>query len=321
MDTRPTVAAAGAAGTDLTPVLDAYRTCELLTVTRSGLPIAWPTVTIPRADGTFLVTTSIALPQKAYNVRRDPRVAMLFSDPTGSGLDAPPQVLVQGEATCPDEVVTSALPRADLWTRLAERQPRSSQYAATGLGRRLFDWYYMRLLITVRPDAVRAAPALAPGAPLATRAAARGAGDDAFGLALRRLPGFTSAVLAAFDGAGRPTLVRVRPRADAATRRLVLDLSAGADLRPGPASLLCHSHDEQLWSLRSFVAAGELARDGDGWAVTPSRYVPGGTDRMGPVTTVRTVRRLRATAQGYLDRRGLERPRIPWAVYAALKAR
>lgn len=303
---------------ELRPVVDAYRTCELLTVTRAGLPIAWPTVAMPRPDGTFLVTTSIALPQKAYNVRRNPRVAMLFSDATASGLEAPPQVLVQGEATCPDEIVTSALPRADLWRRLAERQPVSRRYGATALGRKLFDWYYMRLLLTVRPDAVTTRPALGPGEPLATRAEARRGGDDAFGLALRRLPGFTSAVLAAFDAAGRPTLARLRPRPDAAARRFALDLPAAADLRPGPASLLCHSHDEQLWTLRSFVAAGELAREGDGWTLAPSRYVPGG-DRMGPVAVIRTLRELRATAQGYLDRRGLERPRIPWDEYAALK--
>ena len=45
-----------------------------------------------------------------------------------------------------------------------------------------------------------------------------------------------------------------------------------------------------------------------------------GGDRMGPVTLVRTVRTLRGTAQQYLDRRGLERPRIPWVEYRALKA-
>jgi hypothetical protein len=303
---------------ELRPVVDAYRTCELLTVTRAGLPIAWPTVAMPRPDGTFLITTSIALPQKAYNVRRDPRVALLFSDPTASGLQEPPQVLVQGDATCPDEIVTSPLPRADLWRRLMERQPMNRRYGATALGRRLFDWYYLRLLITVRPEAVTARPPQPAGEPLATRAEARGAGDDAFGLALRRLPGFSSAVLAAFDGTGRPTLARLRPRPDAAARRFVLDLPADADLRPGPASLLCHSHDDKLWTLRSFVVAGELAAGADGWTLAPSRHVPGG-DRMGPLAAVRTIRELRATAQGYLDRRGLERPGIPWSEYAELK--
>ena len=68
--------------------------------------MAWPIVTWQRPDGSFVVTTSIALPQKAFNVRRTPEVAMLFSDATASGLTDPPQILVQGTASCPDEIVT-----------------------------------------------------------------------------------------------------------------------------------------------------------------------------------------------------------------------
>jgi hypothetical protein len=318
--------AAAHADPALVPVLHAYRTAELLTVTRSGVPIAWPTLTMPRPDGTFLVTTSIALPQKAANVRRDPRVALLFSDPTGSGLDAPPQVLVQGTAVCPDEIVTSALPRADLWRRLSERQPTADAYRRTAIGRWLFDWYYMRLLLTVTPERWRTRPSLAPAEPLAPRAHAAPVpapaddSDDAFALAVRRLPGFSSAVLAAFDAGGRPTLLRTRPRVDGDVRRFAVDVPAGEEPRPGPASLLCHSHDEKLWNLRSFVVRGTLERDGGTWFLRPERYVPGG-DRMGPVTMVRTLRDLRRTARSYLDERGLERPRIPWEEYEALKAR
>jgi hypothetical protein len=317
--------AAAHADPALVPVLHAYRTAELLTVTRSGVPIAWPTLTMPRPDGTFLVTTSIALPMKAANVRRDPRVALLFSDPTGSGLDTPPQVLVQGTAVCPDEIVTSALPRADLWRRLSERQPTTNSYGRTAIGRRLFDWYYMRLLITVTPGQWRTRPSLAPAEPLASRAdaasvPAAGGSDDAFALAVRRLPGFSSAVLAAFDAGGRPTLLRTQPRVDRDGPRFAVDVPAGEELRAGPASLLCHSHDEKLWNLRSFVVRGTLARDGAGWFLRPERYVPG-ADRMGPLTMVRTLRDLRRTARSYLDERGLERPRIPWEEYEALKAR
>ncbi|WP_405436342.1 hypothetical protein OG373_05615 [Streptomyces avidinii] len=47
---------------------------------------AWPTAVARRQDGTLLLTTSPAFAQKALNVRRDGRIALLFSDPTGSGL-------------------------------------------------------------------------------------------------------------------------------------------------------------------------------------------------------------------------------------------
>jgi hypothetical protein len=294
---------------DLVTLLDAYRTCEFLTVSRDGTPIAWPTISLFQPeDGTILVTTSIALPQKAYNVRRDPRVALLFSDPTASGLEAPDQVLVQGTASCPNEIITSLGPRERLWRRIYERQPSSRQYASTGLGRYLFDWYYMRLLITTTPATVRTRPPLDASGPL-----------DPPPAALRptvgRLPEFSSAVLAAFDTDGRPTLLRTRPTAESGSLVVAAD---GEPLRPGPASLLCHSHDEKLWTLRSFVATGDLAQGADGgWRFTPRRHIPGGT-RMGPLRMIRTIRQLRSTAAGYLDRRGLARPLISWDEYRPL---
>src|SRR6266540_2700144 len=83
------------------------RTCEFTTLARDGTPITWPTVALYQPTRVrFVITTSIGLPQKAFNVRRCSRVTMLYSDPTGSGLAAPPAVLVQGDAVCPDQVVT-----------------------------------------------------------------------------------------------------------------------------------------------------------------------------------------------------------------------
>ena len=136
-------------------VVDRYRTCEFATLTKSGVPIAWPTASLYRDDGTFLITTSIALPQKAYNIRRDGRVSLLYSDPTGSGLVAPPAVLVQGDATAPDEVVTWNDDLRDLWELLAVRQPASNANSANPLSRWLMDWYYMRLLIPIVPRRIR----------------------------------------------------------------------------------------------------------------------------------------------------------------------
>jgi hypothetical protein len=296
---------------ELLPLVDAYRTCELLTVNRRGVPIAWPTVCLYQPDdGTFLITTSIGLPQKAFNVRANPQVALLFSDPTASGLDNPPHVLVQGTASCPDEVVTSVGPRAGLWARLAERQPSSRTNSSNPLSRYLLDWYYMRLLITVTPTSVRSRPAT-------DRSPITGAapdGDDAYAAVVRQLPQFAGPVLSAFDDAGRPTLIRVRPTALPSARAFAITVPEGETLRPGAASLMCHSHDELLWNLRSFGASGELRRDGDRWIFTPERFIPGGTPT-GPLAMIRTIRELRATADRYLRRRGLARPKIPWAEY------
>lgn len=137
---------------ELRAVVRAFRTCEFSTVAKDGTPITWPT--LPFYDeqrGRFLVTTSIGLPRKVFNVRRNPRVALLFSDPTASGLDAPPAVLVQGNASAPDEVVTELRGYEDALRQVFERQPESAMYSANPPMRALFDWYYMRLMIYVTP--------------------------------------------------------------------------------------------------------------------------------------------------------------------------
>ena len=45
------------------------------------------------------------MPQKAFNIRRNPKVSMLFFEPTDSGIDVPGAVLVQGQATADDRIV------------------------------------------------------------------------------------------------------------------------------------------------------------------------------------------------------------------------
>jgi hypothetical protein len=305
----------------LVPLLRAYRTAELATVTRSGVPIAWPTSVLVADDGaSVLLGTSIGFPQKAYNVRRDPRVALLFSDATGSGRTEPPHVLVQGTATCTDHVVTSPVGNEDYWHRLWALQPMGKVWDTNPVTRRLMDWYYMRLMITVVPDRVSTRPAVRPTRPSPTPTWTDG-GDDAYALTTRGLAGYNDAVLATLEVEGTPTLRRVRPLPLPAERVLVLDLDAAGDgepVRAGAASLLCHSHDDALWNLHSMVSVGRLERRDDRWVFVPSRFVPGaGTDLP---TMVRMIRQNRRNARDYLERRGLPRPRIPWREYRAAKS-
>ncbi|GID30664.1 pyridoxamine 5'-phosphate oxidase family protein [Paractinoplanes brasiliensis] len=283
-------------------LIDAYRTCELLTVGRDGTPVAWPTVGIRRADGTFLISTSIGLPQKALNIRRDNRVAVLFSDPTGSGLDEPSQVLLQGTATCPDEVVTAPGPWADLWLRIRRVQPSSAYHRVPGL-RRLMDWYYMRLLITITPGEVTTFPAYRPAPPPPR------SGDTSFP-AVRRMSAFGGAVLSAYDVSGAPAMRRVHP--SAVDGRFVLDAVDG--LVAGRASLLWHSHDAKLDALRAFVVTGTLTPSSGAWVLNPERYIST-ADRMTPLTMLRTILGLRKTAARYLAKRNLPRPAVPWSEY------
>lgn len=89
---------------------------------------------------------------------------------------------------------------------------------------------------------------------------------------MRRLRTYRSAVLCSLDDEGTPLLRRVRPTADPAQRALLVTEDA-EPLRAGPASLLCHSHDEKLWNLRSMVTVGRLEPRDGGWAFLPSRFV------------------------------------------------
>lgn len=301
---------------DLLPALRAYRTAEFATVGRSGVPIAWPASVLVADDGSsVLIGTSIGFPQKAFNVRRDPRVALLCSDSTGSGAQGLSQVLVQGTARCTDEIVTSPVGHERYWSRLWELQPAGKVYDTNPVTRWLMDWYYMRLMITVTPSRVLTRPATDATQPLRAPTVARNE-RDAYAEAARRLSTYRSAVLCSLDDDGTPTLRRVRPTADPAQR--AFHLTGGPEpLRAGPASLLCHSHDDELWHLRSMVTVGRLVPRDDGWSFLPSRFVPGaGTE---PLTLLRMIRQNRRTARAYLERRQQARPMIPWHEYAAVK--
>ena len=298
---------------DLAGVLDAYLTCEFATLGPDGTPLTWPTAVLPRPDGTLLVTTSIAFPQKALNVRRDGRVALLFSEPTGSGLTNPPQVFVSGHASCPEEIVTSPAGLEEYWARLFKRQPSSRPYIKTPVNK-LMDWYYFRLLITIEPDDV------VNRGPLAIIAAEPGTGspDGSALLGADILSRFPTAVLGAVDAAGAPLLMRttVAPVAEGFEVQAAPDAAVVA----GPASLLVHEHDEKLSAAYTALVPGQLSElSGGRWLLVPDRVVePIGTGRV--ADALHLVRGGRRATTRYLDRRGLDRPRVPWVEYRKLAA-
>ncbi|HMA33335.1 MAG TPA: pyridoxamine 5'-phosphate oxidase family protein [Chloroflexia bacterium] len=132
-------------------VLGGFFTCEFTTLTRQSQPLTWPTLPYyDQAAGRLIITVSIAFPVKAENARRNPHVAMLFSDPTGSGLSDPPAVLVQGEATV-QELLEATPWSWELFRVSSRRQPDSRKYLANPLTRRLFSFYFQRIALLVQP--------------------------------------------------------------------------------------------------------------------------------------------------------------------------
>ena len=141
-------------------VVQNFLTCEFTTLGKGGRPITWPTLpTFWPERGQFVVASPAALSQKAANVRRDPRVSLLYSNPTGSGLRHPPAVLVQGEAQSPEGVVTGTAGLepglvaclAEQGRRLLRTQPGMRLYLANQLTRAIMEWYFIRVFIYVTP--------------------------------------------------------------------------------------------------------------------------------------------------------------------------
>ncbi len=137
----------------------------------------------------------------------------------------------------------------------------------------------------------------------------------------RHLRGFSSPVLTGVDGDGYPLSIRCAPELDEAHQVLRVSVPAWTGIRPGPANLLCHGHNQLLWNLRSFMIRGTVEpAGGEAWLFRPTRFVPG-IGIGGLVGMVRFAFAKRRAAGRYLRRRGLQRPTIDWAELKGLQAR
>jgi hypothetical protein len=132
-------------------------------------------------------------------------------------------------------------------------------------------------------------------------------------------------LLATFDGAvvtwrganGYPASVRCHPVPSEDRRALAIRLPPGLGPQPGPAGLLCHAHDANLFNLRSFHVNGQLRQEGASWWFVPERLIPG--LGIGVRGQVRSVINPIVAASRYLRLRNLKAPAIDWAEIDAAK--
>lgn len=290
-------------------VLSRVRVVELATIGKDGGPQARPMAAVWVPDkGHVVLTTPPAFPQKVFNIRRDGRVSLLYSDPTGSGLDGTTAVLVQGTASAP-RTVAGPHDIEDFWRAVYARNPgyadqlRNPDYQAT------MDWYYWRLPMFVTPERVHVFDATPVGGALEPPPSSSVPMLDRIKDAIDRYP---TVVLTALDGDGYPYSVRA-----VITHDLKIRPSQPFRGRPGPASLLWHRHDGASGGMLSLLVTGIFTGEG---------FVPEGIpgalpdeQEAGPERDWIAEGRLRSLE--YLEKRGLAVPVVDWEVLAGYATR
>ena len=219
------------------------------------------------------MSTGLTYPLKAERARRNPKVALSFTHPLGSGLNAPATFVVQGMATVRD---------ADLRTNaaryLAQSRERFPEFYASmpRLMLRAMAFYWARIWIEVTPvrvlwwtggDLDEAPQVWQPPTEVAAPPSdpvpvGRGAGswNTAEPVPWRRrvrgaLDRLGMPVLTGLTGDGWPLPLPVRD-AEQTANGFRLRMPAGVETAGGPACLTFHSHGEVFDSQENITIIG-----------------------------------------------------------------
>ena len=311
---------------DVQRVFERFVTTELTTVDATGQPITWPVTPYYKAgDGAIDLTTGIGYPKKADDAARNPHVALLFSDPTGSKLEDPCAVLVQGTAAVDDKNLESNAER--YFRESGEKLPATKSMHPPAFLRRRMGWYYLRLYIYVRPervfvwpggdfsqeptlygarvDEVRTHHSVEPEVPLPAPEGGAAAWDDRMNELGRR---HTTAVLSVVGPDGFPLSSRVGIEPDRGAGRVRLgSLPEWIPAAPTRACLTAHEHDPDFRWQANFQVRGDLVQENGDWSLVPHKFVGGFELPKGRVATIRAnfsnVLRYRKKAKQELARR------------------
>jgi hypothetical protein len=307
-------------------VFDRFITTELTTIDKRGQPITWPVTPYYSPGGPCIdVTTGIGYPKKANDARANPFVALLFSDPTGSGLDNPPMVLVQGSATVDDQDLEANRKRYE--RESIEKLPGTAKLQPPDAIKRRMHWYYARIYIHVRPERVY----VWPRGEISSEPELYGAHMEEVRSGHSEEPGrfhaepegglsgwhsrvaelgkrYPTAVLSLVSPDGFPFALRVPVRIDAASRWIEIEgAPTGVPLQPGLACLTAHTHADEFTWQENFQVRGDLVQVEDHWALIPHKVVGGFEIPRSRVAMLRAnakkVRRFHKNAKRELARR------------------
>ena len=131
------------------PIVARALTCQFATLTQAGGPVTWPVTPFVNDDRRSIdVSTGLTYPAKAERARRNPNVALLFSDAVGLTLEAPPTVLVLGKAAVRDSDIQT---NTDRYVARSFNKLPAAMRQAPWLVMRTQAWYWARIWIEVTP--------------------------------------------------------------------------------------------------------------------------------------------------------------------------
>ncbi len=272
-----------------------FITTEYTTIGSRQQPITWP-VTPYYADGqtTIDVTTGLGYPKKADDARRNPRVSLLFSDPTGSEVDSGIRVLVQGTAEIHDEDLDAN--RERYFHESGVKLPATKKMHPPKLVRGALNWYYTRIYVAVRPERVFVWPGGDPLEPPRVHDShleeirsghveeppelhePSAGGAVAWDSRIEQLGSrYPTAVLSWVGPDGFPIAVRLPVSLDLPSHRVRIGAEpAGLPLTEGRACLTAHAHADDFTWQENFQVRGDLtALDDGGWALVPRKLIGG----------------------------------------------
>jgi len=271
-----------------------FVTCEYVTIDSRQQPIVWPVTPYYENGAPCIdVTTGVGYPKKALDAKRNPHVALLFSDTTGSGIDSGINVLVQGTADIDDRDLVAN--RERYWRESGEKLPATKEMHPPKLMRGLFNWYYTRIYVHVRPerlfawptgdvtsppevldahiDEVRSGQSQEPLEPHEPPSGGPVTWDPRIEELDRR---YETAVLAWVAPDGFPLVARLPVSLDRDQRRIVLGAApAGLPIAAGRACVTAHRHSPDFTWQENFQVRGDLVEADGGWALVPRKIVGG----------------------------------------------
>jgi hypothetical protein len=309
-------------------VFDRFVTTEFTTVDRRGQPITWPLTPYYRpGDPCIDVTTGLGYPKKAKDARANPKVALLFSDPTGCGMEDAPQVLVQGTAEVDDRDLDAN--RERYRREITEKLPGVKREMPPKVFDRMLSWYLTRIYIRVRPERVyvwprsdlTAEPQLFDAhleevrsghveEPPASHAGAEGGGvtwDERLDELGARYP---EVVVSLVAPDGFPFSVRLPIEVDREARLIRLGgAPVGVPWQPCLVCVTAHDHHPDFKWQRNFQVRGDLVEKDGVWTVVPHRLIGGFELPPGSLIkrvrlNMKKMRRFRRTAKRELADRG-----------------